>query len=54
MYTSLPDGSMCAYVGRVWGNITHPTLLKTEKSPNQVDGFKIGPNHVMCVIALHC
>ena len=52
MYTSPPDGSMCAYMSHVWGNTTHPTLLETEKSPSQVDDFKIGPNHVMCVIAL--
>ena len=32
MYTSSPSGSMCACVGHVWGDMTHPTLLKLKRA----------------------
>ena len=52
MYTSLLGGSMCAYVGHVWGSNTYLTLSEIEKSPRSCDGFKICLKHVLCVIAL--
>ena len=39
-------------VGLVEQVTTHPTLPEIENSPSTCDGFKIGLNHVMCVIAL--
>ena len=40
MYTSPPIGSMCAYMGGVWGSITYPTLLETGKSMRSCYDFK--------------
>ena len=51
-YMSLLDQFICAYVGRVRGSITYPILPGTWKSPRSCDSFKIGLNHVMCVIVL--
>ena len=51
-YTNSFGGFMCAHVGCVWGSTTYPTLLIIRKSPRPCDGFKKGPNHVICVIAL--
>ena len=48
-----PPRSLCAYVDRVWGSTTHPTLFQTGNSPRSCDDFKIGLNYVICMIALH-